>query len=80
VNSGTFFGLHTNLVIAMQAYFVQAEKTCAMLAQCTAEPLSLMERFNLISQEIVENEAHVRYVAAKTLLDEAARLGYRFSS
>jgi len=41
----------------MRAYFVEAERTSAMLARCTAEPLPLTERFGLLSQEITENEA-----------------------
>jgi len=80
MNSGEFIGLHVNCVISMRAYFVEAERTSAMLAQCTAEPPSLTERFSLLCQEIIENEACAGYASAKRLLLEAALLGYRFSS
>ena len=79
MNSGKFIGLHASCIIAMRAYFVEAERTSAVLARCTAEPLPLTERFRLLSQEITENEAYARYVSAKSLLHDAARLGYRFS-
>jgi hypothetical protein len=39
-----------------------------------------MERFSLLWQKIIENEARARYASAKRLLLEAALLGYRFSS
>jgi hypothetical protein len=80
INSGEFIGLHANCIAAMRAYFVEAERTSAMLAQCTAEPLSFMERFSLLWQKIIETEASGLYVAAKRLLLAAALLGYRFSS
>ena len=79
MNSGKFIGLHASCIIAMRAYFVEAERTSAMLARCTAEPLSFAERFSLLSQEITENDSYERYMSAKRLLHETARLGYRFS-
>lgn len=75
-----FIGLHVNCITTMRAYFVEAERTSAMLAQCTAEPLSFTERFSLLCQEIMENESYARYASAKRLLHDAARLGYGFSS
>ena len=75
-----FDELHADCVVAMRGYFVEAEKTTALLAKCTAEPLSFAERLGLLSQEITENDAHARYVGAKSLLHGAARLGYGFSS
>ena len=75
-----FIELHADCVKAMRAYFVEAERTSAMLAKCTAEPLSFTERLGLLSQEITENDAHARYVGAKSLLHGAARLGYGFSN
>ena len=80
INSGEFIRLHADCIAAMRAYFVEAERPSAMLAQCTAEPLSFMERFSLLWQKIIENEARARYASAKRLLLEAALLGYRFSS
>jgi hypothetical protein len=80
MNNAEFNELHADCVIAMQAYFVEAEKTTALLAKCTAEPLSFTERLGLLSQEITESEAHVRYTGAKRLLHGAALLGYGFSN
>jgi len=79
MNNAAFISLHANCINAMRASFVEAERTTAMLAQCTAEPLPLTDRLSLLSQEIIENESHMKYVAAKSLLHEAARLGYGFS-
>ena len=79
MNNAEFIELHSNCVIAMRAYFVEAERTCALLAHCTAEPLSFTERMSLLSQEIIENQSHERYVTAKSLLHDAALLGYGFS-
>ena len=56
-----FTEMHANCVTAMRTYFVQVEKTSAMLAECTAEPLTLRERFKLMSQGIVEKDAHLAY-------------------
>lgn len=80
MNNAEFIELHADCVIAMRAYFVEAERTTALLAKCTAEPLSFAERLALLSQEITENEAQTRYVSAKGLLHGAARLGYGFSN
>ncbi len=71
---------HADCILAMRGYFVEAEKTTDLLAKCTAEPLSFAERIGLLSQEIIENEAHARYTSAKSLLHGAARLGYGFSN
>ena len=60
----------------MRSYFVEVEKSSTMHAQCTAEPLSLQERLTLMSQGIIEHEAHLTYLGAKSLLLNAARLGY----
>ena len=80
MNHSEFSELHANCVAAMRAYFAEAEKTSSMLAKCTAEPLSLTERLDLLSQELIENESHTRYVDAKILLHTAARFGYRSSN
>jgi hypothetical protein len=75
-----FKQLHADRIIAMRAYFVEAEKITDLLAKCTAGPLSFTERLGLLPQEIIENEAHATYKGAKNLLHGAARLGYGFSS
>ena len=80
MNRSEYMELHGNCVTAMQAYFVEAEKTSAMLAKCTAEPMTFRERFKLMSQGIVENDAHLTYLAAKSLLFNSARLGYGSSN
>ena len=80
MNHSEFSELHANCVAAMRAYFVEAEKTSSMLAKCTAEPLSLTERLDLLSQELIENESHTRYVDAKILLHTVTRFGYGLSN
>ncbi len=80
MDNSEFIELHANCVMAMRAYFVEAETTSAMLAKCTVAPLSFTERLGLLSQEIIENDAHTRYVTAKKALHGAARLGYGFSN
>jgi len=41
VNHTEFMDLHADCVALMRSYFVEAEKFTAMLADCTAKPLSL---------------------------------------
>jgi hypothetical protein len=53
--------------------------TATMLAKCTSEPLSFKERFDLMSQGLVENQAYLTYLGAQGLLFHAARSGYGFS-
>jgi len=60
----------------MRSYFIEVEKSSALLAECTADPLPLKERLLLMSQGIIEHEAHLTYLGAKSLLLNAARLGY----
>ncbi len=74
-----FLELHTSCTTAMRAYVVEMEKTTTMLAECTPAPLGFKTRFDLMSQGIVENDAHLTYLGAKSLLSDAARLGYGFS-
>ena len=76
MNRTEFMEMHASCVAALGAYFAEAERTTQMLAECTAEPLSFSERFKLMSQGIVENDAHLTYLGAKSLLFNAARLGY----
>ena len=74
-----YLQMHANCATDMRAYFVQAEKTSEMLAECTAEPMTFRERFRLMSQGLLENDAHLTYLGSKRLLFSAARLGYGFS-
>jgi hypothetical protein len=76
MNRSEFMELHANSAQALQTYFAEAEKTSTMLAGCTAEPLTFLERFKLMSQGISESDAHLTYLGARSLLFEAARLGY----
>jgi hypothetical protein len=68
--------LHAASVALMRSYFAEVEKSSTMLAACTADPLPLNDRLTLMSQGIVEHEAHLTYLGAKSVLLNAARLGY----
>jgi hypothetical protein len=76
MNHAEFVELHAQCITAMRAYFVEADITTRMLAKCTIEPLPLTERMSLLAQEVIETEAQTKYVSAKRLLHDAARLGY----
>jgi len=80
MNQTEFTNLHAASVKLMRSYFVEVEKSSTMLAECTAEPLPLKMRLTLASQGIIEHEAHLTYLGAKSLLLNAARLGYGFSN
>jgi hypothetical protein len=77
VNHTEFMDLHAACVTSMRSYFVEVEKSSAMLAQCTAEPLPVTKRLRLMSQGVIEQAAHLTYLSAKSLLLNAARLGYQ---
>jgi hypothetical protein len=77
VNHTEFIELHAASVALMRSYFAEVEKSSTLLAECTADPLPLKKRLALTSQGVVEHEAHLRYLDAKSLLLNAARLGYR---
>jgi len=62
----------------MRSYFDEAEKSSTMLAGCTAKPMPLKKRLLLTSQGIIEHAAHLAYLGTKSLLLDAARLGYGF--
>jgi hypothetical protein len=79
VNHTEFMELHAASVALMRSYFAEVEKSSTMLAECSAEPLPLRKRLALTSQGVIEHEAHLRYLNAKSLLLNAARLGYRFT-
>jgi len=80
MNCAEFTEMHANCVTAMRTYFVQVEKTSAMLADCTAEPLTFRERFRIMSQGIVENDAYLAYLGTRSLLLRAVQLGYASSN
>ncbi len=80
MNREEFMEMHANCVAAMRTYFVEVEKTSTMLARCTAEPLTFRERFRLMSQGIVESDAHLAYLGTRSLLLNAAQLGYASSN
>ncbi len=71
-----FIALNDECLTAVENYFAEAEKTSEMLGKCTSSPLPFKERFALLSQEIVEKEAGLRYLEIKRLLHRAALLGY----
>ncbi len=76
MNRPEFMELHANCVAALGTYFVEAQRTATMLVECTAEPLTFTDRLRVMSQGIIENDAHLTYLSVKTLLYRAARLGY----
>jgi hypothetical protein len=71
-----FTGIHGICVTAMRSYIAQVEKTIAMLAESRPEPLSFKQRFTLMSQQIAENDAHLTYLGARSILLKAAKMGY----
>jgi hypothetical protein len=79
VDQTGFNELHASCVTALDGYIAEAERTTAMLAKCTPDPLPIVERVKVTVQEAAENSAHLLYLAAKRLLHDAARLGYAFS-
>lgn len=76
MNRAEFMEIHASCVAALGTYIVEAKKTTQMLAECTAKPLSVTERLRVMSQGIIENDAHLTYLGIKSLLYRAARLGY----
>ncbi len=46
------------------------------LENCTTNPRPFRERFALLTQELVEKDAHQLYLGAKRILHRAALLGY----
>jgi hypothetical protein len=76
MSDAEFLELHDASETLMRSYIVEVEKSSAMLANCTADPLSLEERLALMFQGVVERDAHLTYLGAKNLLLNAALLGY----
>jgi hypothetical protein len=79
VNETEFASLHATSVTAFQSYVAEAEKTSALLATCTAEPLPFVKRLKVAIQENAEYATYTLYLDTKQLLHDAARLGYAFS-
>ena len=80
MNHKEFLDLHATCVTSMRSCFTEVEKSSAMLAKCTAKPLPLRTRLKLTSQGITEHAAHLTYLSSKSLLLDAARLGYGSSN
>lgn len=74
-----FNELHRSCVVAFQEYATSAELTASMLANCTPEPPPLTDRLRLLVQESNEVRMHNLYLEVKSVLHEAARLGYHYS-
>ena len=75
MNHTQFVDLHAASVKLMHSYFVEVEKSSAMIADCPKKPLSLQNRLLLTSQGVIEQEAHVTYMDTKSLLLDAVRVG-----
>ena len=79
MNETEFANLHASCVTAFQGYIAEAEKTSALLANCTAGPLPFVQRLKVALQENAEYSTYTLYLDTKRLLHDAARLGYAFS-
>ena len=79
MNETEFATLHASCVTAFQDYVAEAEKTSALLATCTSEPLPFITRLKVALQENTEYTTYTLYLDSKRLLHDAARLGYAFS-
>lgn len=79
MNEAEFAKLHASCVTALKGYVVEAEKTSALLANCTAGPLPFIKRLRVMFQENAESARYSLYLDSKRLLYDAARLGYAFS-
>jgi hypothetical protein len=66
VEDTEFMDLHAASVTLMRSYFVEVEKSCTMLAECTGQPLSAEIHVTLTSQGIIEHESHLKYLEAKS--------------
>jgi hypothetical protein len=75
MNHTEFVDLHAASVKLMRSYFVEVEKSSAMISDCPEKALSLQNRLLLASQGVIEHEAHVTYLDSKSLLLDAVRHG-----
>lgn len=71
-----FIDLVAECVTATETYVREAEKTSVMLGKCARRPLTFDQRFELLTQEILERDAFRIYLDAKRFLHRAALLGY----
>jgi hypothetical protein len=79
MNLSEFNDLHDKYVVAFKYYVTLAELSATLLALCTPEPLPLTDRLNLLLQECAEDDAYNIYLDLKSVLHDAARLGYHSS-
>ena len=79
MSGAEFAKLHASCVTAFKCYVTEAEKTSALLADCTAGPLPFSKRLRVLFQENAEYDTYSFYLDTKRLLHDAARLGYAFS-
>ena len=79
MNETEFANLHASCVTAFQGYIAEAEKTSVLLANCTAGPLSFVQRLKVALQENAEYTTYTLYLDTKRLLHDVARLGYALS-
>jgi len=71
-----FVKLHGECNTARLEYFGEAELTSALLGNCKPDPLGFKDRVALATQGIAENQAYLIYSGLRSLLLDAARLGY----
>jgi hypothetical protein len=76
VNQLEFDALHSECIMVTETYIREARRTSMMLGRCSQGPLTFRERFALLSQEILEKDACIVYLAAKRRLHSTALLGY----
>jgi hypothetical protein len=76
VNQEEFIVLQAECITITDTYLREAQKTSIMLGTCSQEPLTFKKRFALLSQEILERDAFLMYMAAKRFLHSTALLGY----
>jgi len=75
MNHKEFVVLHAASEKLMRSYFVEVEKSSAMISDCPEKALSLQNSLMLASQGVIEHEAHVTYLDSKSLLLDAVRHG-----
>ena len=71
-----FSALHSECKAVMDSYLAEMLKTWILMGNCKSEPLSFSARFALLSQEILEKDAHLTYLESKRILHRAALAGY----
>jgi hypothetical protein len=71
-----FSELHTECTRALNNYYSEAQRTCNLLLECEAGPMSFGQRSALIEQRAREIQAHVKYQDLRYSLFDLARVGY----